>query len=216
VVDATAERCYLGSDPALHKQLAGLAQFVKQMCDASFQHIKGHCDDPWNELADVAAKACAKGIVDSIETQNDPLLKFPCSEQAQGWLWLLQAKTSDCTGKWPNITEGKLFDRMPDENVKEHIWGKIREGLQSTPHDSEGVEVTLICATANVLTLDPSTEVKETKAGGLMLPGRTELLEQMFSKSLLVMVGIQEGRAPKSDIRLGKIHDATKRKRKRS
>ena len=60
VIDSAAERCCLDCDPCLHRQLAGLSQYVRQLCRLSLTHIKGHDGNAWNELADAVARDCAK------------------------------------------------------------------------------------------------------------------------------------------------------------
>ena len=80
------------------------------------------------------------------------------------------------------IEEGKLCDKLPTQVAIEGIWKRIRKGMEDIESSNAGIEVTLTCAAADVLTLDPGGETRETTTGGLMLPGRIELLEQCFRK----------------------------------
>jgi hypothetical protein len=49
----------------------------KQCCDAKFEHIEGHDNNEWNELADVAAKARAKEVIGGNSTAGDPTASIP-------------------------------------------------------------------------------------------------------------------------------------------
>ena len=99
---------------------------------------------------------------------------------------------------------GAIEVEMPEHDVKEDIWEDIRPALAPVPADRQKVGVRLKCATANVLTLRPVDERKEKATGGVMLPGRVEQLEAEFEEAGLIVVGVEEGRAPDQGMRIGK------------
>jgi len=204
-------RSTLRSDDTLRDQVTGFAHFADARIerDVSFVHCKGHSGDAWNELADIIAKSVTKGAVAPTLCCREGLLdRFLNSRQSHHWLWFLEAKRHDVAGIWPNVDAWCIADKSPCNDIRAGVWDRIQRGLaRDASGNASRVKIHLRVASANVLTLLPKEEKRDAKIyGSLLLPGRMELLSSAFEQLKLLLIGIQEGRAPWDEMRSTRTH----------
>ena len=78
-------------DLALESQVFNLCGAARAMAPFATRHVDGHKGDPWNTLADGAAKAFARFELAALN-QGDPVeASFLTSPAAGSWLWLMAA-----------------------------------------------------------------------------------------------------------------------------
>ena len=72
--------------PDIFKVLQAYHRAAKELMSVNVQHIKGHVDHPWNEMADVIADVARKGTYHNAPQQEVPQPLRNC-QTTQQWLW---------------------------------------------------------------------------------------------------------------------------------
>ena len=197
--DAALRRQRVSANVDLVETSRALAWRIQQLWNFTEQHVYGHSEDPWNELADWAAKAgkdryvatVIAGLLDdrvklveAYRARADDSAQ-PSVDQVRDHLRLL-AGNDDLDPLWVRDKQG--FISLPT-----HILFKAR-----AVHGG-GVlarAVQLLCISANVLTLHPR-ELRKRYVG-LRETGRIAILQNQFYRHRVAMAGLQEARTDKS------------------
>ena len=128
--------------PLLCQLCETLGSWFKK-CRGTFLEVRGHCGDPWNELADGVAKHCmevgqAIGFLDL--TGYSDLIKTP----DLNWAWLLDAPTTLHQCLPPGSHHG-VWQVQPST---------LRVPIHESYHpDEQWKQMDFLCMTANVLAL---------------------------------------------------------------
>ena len=159
--------------------------------------VRGHTQHPWNELADVAAKAAskAKGVAtDFCWNAWRDLIASPLLP----WAWLLP------TSSWHYSIPPLMHLATQQSSVHAPRASTASRSLSSVYRLDPGkdslveIQVCLRCASLNVLTLRDAPSVKGRREAPLLIPSMQELLQSQCHQSGHILVGLQETRLPGS------------------
>ena len=159
--------------------------------------VRGHSQHPWNELADVAAKAAsaAKGPAqnfcwpDWLTLLHSPLLP---------WLWLLPSSS------WHYSLPPLMHLATQQHHVQPPRSGQAGRSLSAVyrfdPVKPRSVTLQLRfrCASLNVLTLRETRTEQARHSSALLAPAMQELMQEQCDAAELILIGLQETRLPKS------------------
>ena len=152
-----------------------LAVAAQRDTDVEIRHIRGHSGQPWNELADAAAKRVVSGVIGH---QHVPWNRAPGEasfvQSTVQHAWLFRV-TGD--GEFPEVDNDVFVrgDFVPAQHVP-RFWQH-----ESPRHEWRQLQCEATFGTYNVLTLKQ--------------PGKVQLLEELFDAAGLCVVGLQEARA---------------------
>ena len=165
--------------PLLCQLCATLGGWFKK-CNGTFLEVRGHCGDPWNELADVVAKHCMEvgqsvGVLDL--TGYSALIKTP----DLNWAWLLDAPSSLHQCLPPGSHQG-VWQVQPST---------MRVPLPEPCHSTdEWTKLDFLCMTANVLALGSADADLPTSSSS----ERALRLAHQWNQEGIHVVGLQETR----------------------
>eukprot|EP00435_Cladocopium_sp_Y103_P028906 s1595_g7.t1 len=156
----------------------------------TWHHVPAHTGHPWNEAADAIAWAV---VSDWIQPENfSELYDHLCDPPfAVAWLWMLESPSAFCPSVpaivdgFMNLNVSQAFDPVPVGTSHPFV---LRNDADSQPLQT--LQLTLRCATANVLTL-----YQNRAAHGNGLTARLESLLQSFDHENVLVVGVQETRS---------------------
>eukprot|EP00435_Cladocopium_sp_Y103_P060951 s84_g22.t1 len=172
-----------------------LALWLEQFLWSSPQwlHVKGHSDDPWNDLADVVA---GQAIDMNFVTFDIATLASCCTFDGadlitQQWIWLFERSLQGRSDapvlhqlQW-KLNAAAPLQSNPDSAI--HPFMRIHVPAVRSPIDRNYMRLRF--ATANVLTLYPG----QNQASGF-LGARAEDLASQFHQAGIHCIGIQETR----------------------
>ena len=169
--------CHSDLNKDLTDVVRSLALWLEQIAHQPLRwtHVKGHSNDPWNDLADALAH---HAIINDRYTFDASLClataTFDTADFVTAqWLWLFELSLRG----------------HPDAPVLCNRWWKFNVATPITAQPTADVVIHLRLATANVLTLYPAGSQSATFLGA-----RAEDLAQQFSRSGINCIGIQESR----------------------
>ena len=204
VGQAASGSAKLEADAALHAQLFGMGALATAMADVAWCHVKSHAGHPWNELADAAARAIARGELLPHGCEAGPLARFLACRQALDWAWFIPASADPRSGL-PPAEHGSVVAEPPVNCISSDVWYAQKTGPARPP-----AVLRFRIASVNVLTLGESTGKHGCAAAGapaigrgLVMPGRTELIEEELHKAGLHIVAMQETRGRDHGVRVG-------------
>ena len=159
--------------------------------------VRGHSHHPWNELADVAAKAASAACgnatdfcwPDWLALLRSPLLP---------WLWLLPSSS------WHYSLPPLMHLATQQHFVQPPRSRQAGRSLSAVycldPMKSQAVTLQLRfrCASLNALTLRETRVEQVRQSSNLLAPAMQELMQDQCDAAGLTLVGLQETRLPKS------------------
>ena len=157
--------------------LEEVASSVRAICkhlkvDFAWEHVPGHCGDPWNEFADVLAKQALNNSINGEADDPDVTVPMVCEDWAK-WLWMCIATEQDPM-PWPTLrndgtfVSGKQGQRCP----KPAVTDMTGDYAQASFH--------FLIASYNTLSLKAT--------------GQAECLDHYFGLSECCILGLQECR----------------------
>ena len=176
----------------LCQQMSALAVILRQIGKwPDWGHVKGHSGDPFNELADIVAKAACKGTCVHSPHEEDRIL-VSIGEQWLAWIWPHVAALHDplC---WPCFDrDGQVFEpnHFPfQENISQ---AQAPRSCTQEGHDTQrdGARFNMNIASYNCLSLK--------------LTGQVECIEAACAQRQLHVVGLQETKVQWS----GSVHSS--------
>ena len=175
----------------LQCSIRSLVQWIEArfMIQCSWWHIKAHDGHPWNEAADAAAWSALAGWIDAQQFQ--PLFDQILSSPFLAWLWLLETAQQKHPSVPPihdgimRINISQPLEALPCSDLHPVSQRAVSQSVLCTP-----TSLTLVCATANVLTLHPKKDEH-----GQGISARTEALLREFAGAGVLIVGVQETRS---------------------
>ena len=177
----------------LHEKLCSIRGYHS----ISFRHVKGHSGQPWNEMADWLA---------SDKPADVPTLQIPFPQEVvqnalmmQWSMYVSQGHVGapPCHGGKVVISQGDppVFD--PADAFSAKLTAKTT--VEETQASHQQATVTIRVGTANVQSLGPK-ELTE-KDGHLQESARMHVFRKALDECDLHMVGVQEGRIRKAEVR---------------
>ena len=159
--------------------------------------VRGHSQHPWNELADVAARAASEATgcatdfcwLDWLKLLRSPLLP---------WLWLLP------TGSWhysmPPLMHLATQQHYVQPPRPRQACRSLSEVYRLNLGEPRAVTLQLRfrCSSLNVLTLRDTRTEQTRQPVTLLAPAMQELMQDQCDTAELTLVGLQETRLPKS------------------
>eukprot|EP00438_Fugacium_kawagutii_P015143 Skav220612 [mRNA] locus=scaffold507:296315:302257:- [translate_table: standard] len=180
----------------LHRALTAIRHIHQTIgLSVRFQHVKSHNGHPWNEAVDSIAKATAKRIIYGVHMPShvSKLLQHPYIGMA--WMYL----TDTATPK-PHALRASFACEGPFEfQAEDTTWWQ-----PSTTQERSHVQVHIVVATSNVLSLEAGT--KKAQQAGLMQLGKIATLQAQYDDAKVNIIGIQEGRAQGTHVRHSTSH----------
>ena len=176
--------------------LRSLAQMVEADRWLSWKHVKGHSNNPWNELADTMAEQARVGATIApcpVDPETTRMLMASCR-----WLWLEQLPPEQAQ-QYPPLVDGAfVFEHDP---TLDRIIGDIYSS--TTNHDKattdpyveykdSAIDADIKVGTANVLTM---LDADKAKGPTMAQPARPTWIAQQWSKQGYGIVGVQEARS---------------------
>lgn len=170
---------HCAAHPVLSKMCQVLGSWF-QRCSGTFREVRGHCGDPWNELADATARHClnTQQSIGALQmTAFSQLAKSPDLD----WAWMLDAPATMHRCLPPGSSDG--------------IW-QIQPSLLKVQNPEPAKESTLwhqvsfTCISANVLALgaaDPGLEPSSSSDRALRLA-------HQWGRQKVHIIGLQETR----------------------
>ena len=155
--------------------------------------VRGHCGHPWNELADVAAKAgcLATAPEDPCWPEWWSFLHSPFLE----WAWLLPL--SSWHWSMPSVfalASGCAHVSSPSLSSAKRSLDALYAPSQSASLPSGALSLHFQAASVNVLTLRDSGTDGDAAQAALRAPGMQELLQDQCAALQLHIIGLQETR----------------------
>ena len=167
--------------PGLVKLARVFSRWLGSKCD--YMHVKGHAAFAWNELADSLASFSLAYDSSSIEQFPVDVHRLACSRDDLNWVWM-QDQTDSLAQCFPPIYQ-EQFAFIPPSMRKVGVC-KRDESLPP-----EWMQLSLKAITANVLAMDPKSEVDVL---GRQNASRTIRLDQQWHDLSVQIIGIQEAR----------------------
>ena len=149
-------------------------------CNGSFCEVRGHCGDPWNELADALARHCLTTQLAVGALQVDVFSQLAKSPDLD-WAWMLNAPAS-------------LHHCLPPGS-DEGVW-QVQPSLRrvtSPPKAAQGAQwrsLSLFCISANVLALGSVDNELEPSSSS----ERALRLAHQWGQQKAHVIGLQESR----------------------
>ena len=173
-----------------------LTMWLEQIHGAAvrWEHVKGHSNHPWNDLADaIAGNAIATSQVTFDIAQLLHMCTFDASDtNTIQWLWLYERSIRGeydapplCGLSW-RLNCAAPLAQVPQGHDHPFV---LRRAHRQTAKAATG-PITLRCATANVMTLYPEQRHSSSHFGA-----RAEYLAKQFHEQGIHCVGIQESRS---------------------
>lgn len=165
---------------------AGMRQVIDQFMRVSFEHIKSHSGDPWNEYADHMCDCGGTFMVASFPSAGRIFLDCPSSPLQAGWGFLLVADDYILAAyPWLDRQAGRLDARKVVPSLEPSIdaatIAKDVDCGTAAPDDTCPLErVWIGAATHNAQTLAHR--------------GKRDLLAAQFRRRKISIVGVQETR----------------------
>ena len=150
----------------------------------AIREIRGHTNNPWNELADSLANSVRNLVVPSDLHDFQPLHDLVVSEDL-AWVWV-QNGSDSLKAAFPQCIENQLWQITPSQR-RIHIAHSDDERLQPTKIGTFSCKV----VTANVLALDSRSMTQEV---GRAAGPRTSRLDDQWHQAGCQIIGIQEAR----------------------
>ena len=167
--------------PNLVKLARAQSNWINSKCD--YMHVKGHAAFAWNELADSLASFAMHHGAKSFQCFPPDLHELACAKDDLNWVWM-QDQT---------IAMAKCFPPLYQEQYAFFPPSFCKIGQQQSKETTppEWSQLAFKAVTANVLAMDPKTEVD---ALGRQNASRTIRLDQQWHELAVQLVGIQEAR----------------------
>ncbi len=161
-----------------------IALTLQTRASLAWTHVKAHEGDPWNELADAAAKHVNTGA-----TVGHPLPPLHCSWLSSsdilsfGWLAVLPPTEREAHG-YPRIEDGHVLFDVPASSPD---FDRIFLSMDHSPSDEvQDVSCVWTFASCNVRTTNDSKT----------FVGKCRAIRDQFEAKRFLAIGIQEGRSP--------------------
>lgn len=169
----------------LFRSLAHVLEYRHGSRQIAWNHIRAHAQHPWNELVDRVAKFASKHPtqVGDCRQWYYWLSDAPFLVAVQ-WIWYLEAMRAQSPQAAP--LRGLLLEHTLRKPVH-HIEGPAVSVTAASPMFTD-IQIDMILATANVLTLTASSGNRATSIT------RQQILMQQFSEAGCHVVGLQETR----------------------
>ena len=162
------------------QQMSALAAILRQINKwPCWGHVKGHSGDPFNELADVVAKAACSGLHVHPPHQEDRIVAA-MSEGWLAWIWphIASIQAPQC---WPRFEcDGRVTEFLSSPHEVPDCPAPFRTSTQQSSEDKalHGARYELRLATYNCLSLK--------------LAGQLDCIEEFCVGKQLHVVGLQE------------------------
>ena len=187
--------CHSDNNQDLTIVLRALALWLEQISTKTLQwtHIKGHSDDPWNDLVDAVARQAALSKTFTYDLHAClAMCTFDLSDFVTvQWIWLVELSMRGhpdapvLHGTYWKFNSAAATHSKAEAHVHPLIVQQSARSLQV----SQDVNISCRFATANVLTLYPQRE-----RGASFLGARAENLAHQFRTARLQFIGLQETR----------------------
>ncbi|CAE7643945.1 unnamed protein product [Symbiodinium sp. CCMP2592] len=174
------------------RSIAQAAESLAQLYHGSFEHVKAHAGNPYNELADVLAKARLT------EASAPPAIAVLASWACDGdiaWLWLLIEAVLR-PALWPQFQRTCLSDAGSRNVANVHDLYRCIAPLQNVPAKASPPALQTFRFQPRVITVNVQTLAEDQAAGVL---GRVPYIREQLRAVKASVIGLQETRAKQSE-----------------